>query len=198
MIIEKDRQRFYLPDDLPCDKQGCSRPNRTHILNTALVHHHHLGQGYIQNNACVCNMIDSSDFFTAREKLPLNVLGKSLGEPVTAGYSEMITNPNTGATKESKLARFDLIPQFPLWSLAEHYGKGAKKYEDRNWEKGIEYKLCFAAMMRHASLWWSGEDVDAEGFHHLDAIPFHAFALREFQRTGVVLDSRPSKGNDNV
>lgn len=47
---------------------------------------------------------------------------------VTSG--EVRVTSETGASKGSKLARFDLIPQDALWELAEHYGKGAEKYDE--------------------------------------------------------------------
>src|ERR1700738_1358363 len=93
-------------------------------------------------------------------------------------------DPTTGGLKGSKLARFDLIPAGPLVKLAEHYGIGARKYEDRNWERGYAWSLSFGAMMRHAWLWWSGEDDDPEsGDNHLVSVAWHAFALLEWAET---------------
>ena len=104
---------------------------------------------------------------------------------------DRITNPVTGGQKGRKLARFDLVPAIPLYRLAEHYGRGARKYEDRNWERGYEWSLSFGAMMRHAWAWWHGEELDEDtGSHHLDAVSFHAFALREFIETHPELDDR--------
>ena len=37
--------------------------------------------------------------------------------------------------------RFDLLPMCVLMRLARHYEAGAKKYSDRNWEKGPEYDI---------------------------------------------------------
>ena len=107
--------------------------------------------------------------------------------------SEIIQeNATTGGKKGQKLPRFDLIPVRPLWELAEHYGRGAAKYEERNWERGYEWSLSFAAMMRHALQFWNGEDVDPEtGSAHLAAVAFHAFALMEYGHTHPELDDRP-------
>lgn len=103
-----------------------------------------------------------------------------------------VTNATTGGQKGQKLARFDLVPVGPLTALAEHYGRGAAKYEDRNWEKGTDWSLNYAAMLRHATQWWGGEDVDPEtGSHHLAAVAWHAFALLEFASTHPELDDRP-------
>lgn len=89
-------------------------------------------------------------------------------------------DPDTGGEKESKLARYDLIPTGPLNLLATHYGLGAKKYSDRNWEKGYKWGLSYAALHRHLNAFWSGEDYDEDGHFHLAAAAFHVFALMHF------------------
>lgn len=102
-------------------------------------------------------------------------------------------NPVTGGEKGVKPARFDLVPASPLWQVAEHYGRGAEKYEDRNWERGYEWSKSFQAMQRHAWSFWNGETYDPEtGSHHMAAVVFHAFALMEFTQTHPELDDRPS------
>lgn len=106
-----------------------------------------------------------------------------------------ITDPRTGGEKGSKLARFDLIPADVLLQFAEHYGKGAEKYEDRNWERGYAWGLSFAAMMRHAWAFWNGEDYDPEtGSHHMIAVMFHAAALVRFTEAHPELDDRSPQG----
>jgi dATP/dGTP diphosphohydrolase, N-terminal len=101
-------------------------------------------------------------------------------------------DPTTGAEKGRKLARFDLIPPRPLWQVAELYGRGAKKYADRNWEKGYAWSLSYAAAQRHLSQFWAREDTDTElGMPHLAAAVFHILALMEFTRTHPEKDDRP-------
>lgn len=103
------------------------------------------------------------------------------------------TNPETGGSKNMKLARFDLIPEMPLYSLAEHYGRGASKYDDHNWRKGYPWSIAYAALNRHLWTWWNGEDIDPElHSHHLDAVAWHAFTLREFCETHPEYDDRPT------
>lgn len=100
-------------------------------------------------------------------------------------------DPVTGGRKGTKLARFDLIPAEALEALAEVYGSGAKKYDDRNWEKGYRYGLSFAAMMRHAWAWWRGEDNDPESGHsHMAHVMWHAATLFTFRRRGSGTDDR--------
>lgn len=97
-----------------------------------------------------------------------------------------VVNAVTGGEKGSKLARFDLLPAEPLRRVAEHYGLGARKYADRNWERGYLWSLSFAAMQRHAWQFWAGDDDE----DHLAAVVFHALALSEYQTTHPELDDR--------
>ena len=102
-----------------------------------------------------------------------------------------IVDPKTGGEKGSKLARFDLIPPEAHWALAEVYGKGARKYAERNWEKGYAWGLGIAALERHLNLWKQREDIDEEtGCNHLLQVAWHAFALYTFQTRGIGTDDR--------
>lgn len=113
------------------------------------------------------------------------------GDREARGGEERVVNPSTGGAKGRKLARFDLLPAAPLREVSEHYGRGARKYESRNWERGYEWSLSFAALQRHAWEFWNGEDRDQEtGSHHMAAVVFHALALMEFGRTHPELDDR--------
>jgi hypothetical protein len=108
-----------------------------------------------------------------------------------ADYETRVTS-STGGQKGQKLARFDLIPKSPLWQVAELYGVGARKYADRNWERGYNWSLSFAALNRHLWQFWAGEDNDAEtGLPHLASVVFHAFALMEYATTHPEFDDRP-------
>src|SRR5581483_6166522 len=95
--------------------------------------------------------------------------------------------------------RFDLLPVRPLFYLADVYTRGAKKYADRNWEKGIQWGRVFAAMIRHAWKWWTGETFDSEdGQHHLASVAWCAFALMEYEVTHPELDDRPHGASYNL
>lgn len=127
-----------------------------------------------------------------------------MANPVIKGFSDEIRviNKTTGGQKGSKLSRYDLIPPMPLDELAKVYGRGARKYADRNWEKGYDWGLSFSAMMRHAWEFWAGRDYDnhapdcppdcinhTEG-PHLAQVAWHAFTLLEYMRTHPELDDR--------
>ena len=109
----------------------------------------------------------------------------------TSVPQDMSVNEKTGGRKRSKPLRYDLIPVKPMAEVALLYGLGAKIYEDRNWEKGYDWSLSYAAMRRHSELFWAREDWDADGFHHLAAVAFHAMSLMEFSVTHKELDDRP-------
>ncbi|ASR86796.1 hypothetical protein SEA_FINDLEY_56 [Mycobacterium phage Findley] len=92
-----------------------------------------------------------------------------------------------GLTRE----RYDRIPAEPLRMLAEHYGRGARKYADDNWRRGYDWRLSFAALNRHLWQWWAGEEIDAEtGSPHLIAVAWHAFTLAEFVEIHPEFDTR--------
>lgn len=106
---------------------------------------------------------------------------------------ETVQTSSTGAKKAGNDERYDLIPAEPLRLLAQHYGRGAKKYESRNWEKGYEWSKSFAALNRHLWQFWAGEDVDPEtGTPHTVAVMWHAAALTEYMGTHPEFDDRPS------
>ena len=70
--------------------------------------------------------------------------------------------PDEAVKHDTDKLRMDLIPPEAVTALAEVLAYGAKKYGDRNWEKGIRYSRVFAAVQRHLWAWWRGEDVDEE------------------------------------
>lgn len=103
-----------------------------------------------------------------------------------------ITNSATGGEKGSKAERYDLLPWVEVAEVARLYGRGAAKYAPRNWERGYDWSLSFAAAHRHLAQFWGGESADQEtGCHHLASVIFHALALMQFERTHPELDDRP-------
>jgi hypothetical protein len=112
--------------------------------------------------------------------------------PDPTNEESRITNRDTGGEKGQKVFRFDLIPWVPMYEVAKLYGKGAEKYSERNWEKGYDWSLSYAAAMRHITQFWNGESHDEEtGCHHLSSVIFHCLAMMEFERTHPELDNRP-------
>lgn len=105
--------------------------------------------------------------------------------------SEVRTTSSTGGQKGVKDERYDLIPVEALAQLARHYGVGARKYDDNQWRKGYEFSKSYAALMRHLTQWWGGEDIDEEtGSNHMAAVAWHAFTLLTFQQFNPEFDDR--------
>lgn len=103
----------------------------------------------------------------------------------------LLANSQEGRKDDADKLRFDLIPVRPYEALAWVFTIGAKKYADRNWEKGLRWGRVFAAMMRHAWAWWGGEKFDPkDGQHHLAAVAWGALVLMEFETTHPELDDR--------
>ena len=97
-----------------------------------------------------------------------------------------------GIKHDTSKLRFDLIPPSSLEELVSVYTFGAEKYEPRNWERGIEYSRIYAAVQRHLSAYWRGQDLDEESaLPHLAHAAWGLFALLEYQRTHPELDDRP-------
>ena len=102
-----------------------------------------------------------------------------------------MTDTTVGRKDDTGKLRFDLLPVFPLLKIAEVYTIGAKKYADRNWEKGMAWGRIFAAMMRHAWKWWGGEKTDPmDGQHHLASVAWCAMALMEYEEKQKGEDDR--------
>jgi 5'(3')-deoxyribonucleotidase len=106
-----------------------------------------------------------------------------------------IVDPKSGGEKGQKLVRYDLLPHDALDLVATHFGLGARKYADRNWERGYAWGLSYGAALRHLSLFWQGEDMDedpalGQPSPHLAAAAFHILALLTFQQRGIGTDDR--------
>lgn len=58
---------------------------------------------------------------------------------------------DTGSVRDTRdgKGRFDLIPVDALTRLAVHFENGAKKYGDRNWEKGQPLSRYLDSAIRH-------------------------------------------------
>lgn len=83
----------------------------------------------------------------------------------------------TGAVRDvvDGKGRMDLLPVRALLSLAKHFEKGAKKYSDRNWEKGQPLSVYYDSSVRHLIKWWGG----ATDEDHLTAFVWNAICLLE-------------------
>lgn len=100
---------------------------------------------------------------------------------------------STNAMKyDGEKVRLDLLPVEPIIDVGKILTYGAKKYSERNWEKGLAWSRCYAAALRHLFAWQNGETNDTEtGLNHLAHAACEIFFLLEFSRTHPELDDRP-------
>jgi hypothetical protein len=101
----------------------------------------------------------------------------------------------TGVKLDAGKSRLDLIPPHAIKALGDTFAYGAKKYADRNWEKGMDWGRVYAATQRHLNEFWSGNDIDPEsGLQHLAQAMFGCAVLLEYGRAGVGRDDRSAIG----
>lgn len=113
---------------------------------------------------------------------------------------ERVYDPETGAVKADGLKpRVDLIPVAPLLDMALVLDFGAKKYAERNWERGFDWSRVYSAALRHLMAFWNGEDLDEEtGLPHVaHALCCVAF-LAEYGHTGAGRDDRPRRATTRL
>jgi hypothetical protein len=103
-----------------------------------------------------------------------------------------VANSPVGVRYDTGKLRYDLLPVDGLEALVLVYTKGAAKYADRNWEKGMDWNRVFGSLMRHCWKFWRGEDIDEEtGCHHMAMAAWNAIALCVYSMRKVGKDNRP-------
>ena len=102
-----------------------------------------------------------------------------------------------GYRNDKEKLRWDLVPSDALESVVRVLTAGARKYEARNWEKGMNWSRCFASMMRHTWAWWRGEDLDPEsGISHMSHVACNALFLCAYEQRGMkIFDDRERLGD---
>jgi len=127
----------------------------------------------------------------------------SMEEAIAMMTEAKRTVASGGRKDDADKDRIELIPPEVIFALSRVLTFGAKKYDDRNWEKGMKWGRVFGAVMRHLWAWWGGRgptsksflfgDLDAETkFSHL----WHALCcvsfLVAYEERGVGEDDRPA------
>lgn len=113
-----------------------------------------------------------------------------------------------GRKDDDGKVRMELLPPELLWAVADILTFGAKKYADRNWERGMAWSRPFGALMRHMWAWWAGKTPTTRSFLHgeLDSETgrshlWHAGCciafLIAYEERGVGTDDRPAKVNNS-
>lgn len=88
--------------------------------------------------------------------------------------------------------RYDLLPPDGLEALVLVYTKGAEKYDDNNWAKGMSWMRCIGSLLRHTFAWIKGESYDKEtGCHHMAMAAWNCLTLCCYDMRKVGDDNRP-------
>jgi hypothetical protein len=112
--------------------------------------------------------------------------------PVCGAYGGTPGFSLAGIRHDEGKPRWDLIPPDAMLEVVKVFSEGAKKYEDRNWEKGMKWNKHFAAMQRHLWKWESGISLDEEsGLNHLAHAAFGCLALLAYELRQIGEDDRP-------
>lgn len=96
-----------------------------------------------------------------------------------------MTELTVGTKFDQGKLRWDLVPP-EFEEVVKVLTFGANKYEDRNWEKGINYGRLIAACLRHLFSWIRGERLDPEtGLHHLAHLGCDVLFLLTYEQRGM-------------
>jgi hypothetical protein len=98
---------------------------------------------------------------------------------------------STGAQRDnhSGKGRFDLFSLQGLFRLARWYEMGAKKYSDRNWEKGMFISRYVDAAFRHLLKYVAGYDDE----DHLAAVVWNIFCIMHHEHKLPDLQDLPER-----
>ena len=103
-----------------------------------------------------------------------------------------MTSEPGGLKDDQDKVRIELHPFDALNEIAKVWTFGAKKYSDRNWERGFHWSRPFGACMRHLWAWFQGETYDEEtGISHLAHAGCCILMLIAFELRGTGIDDRP-------
>lgn len=115
--------------------------------------------------------------------------GKLLIETKDSGERQVFDTGCQRDTQNGK-GRFDLIPPFALMRLVGVYQRGAAKYDDNNWVKGMPYGRVLDSALRHLFKWKFrkilGLPMDED---HLGQAAWNVFTLMEYELIHPDLDN---------
>jgi hypothetical protein len=101
---------------------------------------------------------------------------KDSGARVSYGEGKAVRDVTTDK------GRFDLICMQMLYRQAKHMEGGAKKYDSRNWEQGMDVSRCIDAAMRHLTQYimgWNDEPHLDAAIWNLAAITYYEYKMPE-------------------
>ena len=121
----------------------------------------------------------------------LEELDVALGEALKEGEKD--TNPKDAVGV--KKVPFSVIPAEVIARLGIAMMEGARKYGRHNYRiAGVRASVYYDAILRHATAWWEGQDLDPEsGEHHLVKLMASITVLLDSIFNNNWTDDRPPK-----
>lgn len=119
---------------------------------------------------CVCVVLDQLDRVLRRE-------------------DDDFMSPILQAARTFIVTNYDGKDGEAMMELARHYENGAKKYKERNWEKGIDAHSYIDSCTRHLMKWYDGWDDEP----HDRAVLWNLFGLAWTLANRPECDDRPQK-----
>lgn len=143
---------------------------------------------------CAVNEFDkiaTIDLGDAMPVVPIDLLQPLDPSPVTFLPSSEESSTGSLRFNTGKLP-VHLVPVSAIGAMADVLKYGALKYSERNWEKGHQYSVPYACLLRHLMAWWGGEDKDPEsGLPHTYHVLMNAAMLVEYEQLEQDFDDRP-------
>lgn len=102
-----------------------------------------------------------------------------------------MSNDPKAAKNDGAKPDLSLIPYISLVEHAKAFMVGEKKYGRYNYCKGHKASQLVAAMMRHATAYFNGEEHDpVDGQHHLGSVMACCSMLLRQKELGTLIDDR--------
>jgi hypothetical protein len=123
----------------------------------------------------------------------LDMMEDAVRKAVTHAFEKTPT-PDTGAGRKNDHGKlpWHLLPIDAINAVLEVLEHGQRKYAARNWEAGMDWSRCYAALMRHLSAWWQFKDTDPEtGLSHLAHAHACLLFLSAYEIRHIGRDDRP-------
>lgn len=148
----------------------------------------------------LCDKLSSPPAISA-PKQPLATMEEMEAAP--ADFEKLLRearklNDASGLRYSEGKVRYDLIPPEWIHALGHVFTEGAKKYADRNWEKGMPWGEMVRATQNHLHTFLadrSGAFDDETGCHHLAHAAWNLLALMSYNLRGIGQDDVRRVGN---
>lgn len=195
-IITKDGYGYRLPDGvvIPLSFNGEHRWAQVQVLNS--VHNYLAGKPFLTNLSYQPpwgNAIPVSGTTRAEQDKQIEELKAWYKKyPTEAEYvNRLHAEPlgetaigitfSTGAKRDARALRYDLIPPCALKRLAKIYTEGAEHYGAHNWQKGMDYSDTIDHAFAHLLNWLDGDRTE----DHLAKVAWAMFAIMYFEEHKV-------------